>query len=114
MKDGIGKNFTREDHPHVASQLYASYARALEVRNLATIIGAEELSEADRQYMSFAEAFERRFIAQGENDNRTIIDTLDLAWQLLSMLPPDVLSRVSEDEIAKYHHYEPAVIAEAS
>jgi V/A-type H+-transporting ATPase subunit B len=104
MKDGIGKNFTREDHPHVASQLFASYAKALEVRGLAAIIGAEELGDADRRTLQFAEAFERRFIGQGEDEERSIDETLNLAWDLLSMLPVDSLIRVSEDELAKYHH----------
>jgi V/A-type H+-transporting ATPase subunit B len=103
MKDGIGKNFTREDHPHVASQLFASYAKALEVRGLAAIIGAEELSDADRRTLQFADAFERRFIGQGEDEDRSIHETLNLAWDLLSMLPPETLIRVSEDELAKYH-----------
>jgi V/A-type H+-transporting ATPase subunit B len=103
MKDGIGKNFTREDHPHVASQLFASYARALEVRGLAAIIGAEELSDTDRRYLQFAEAFERRFIGQGEDEDRSVHETLNLAWDLISMLPHEALIRVSEDELAKYH-----------
>jgi V/A-type H+-transporting ATPase subunit B len=103
MKDGIGKNFTREDHPHVASQLFASYARALEVRGLAAIIGAEELSDGDRRYLQFAEAFERRFISQGEEEDRSVFETLNLAWDLLSMLPAEALIQVSEDELAKYH-----------
>ena len=105
MKDGIGEGFTREDHPRVASQLYASYARALEVRNLASIIGAEELTSADRQYLAFAEGFEKRFIGQGENEDRSIIETLALAWELLSMLPSDALSRVREADIAKYYQH---------
>jgi V/A-type H+-transporting ATPase subunit B len=104
MKDGIGKNFTREDHPHVASQLFASYAKALDVRGLAAIIGAEELSDADRRTLQFAEAFERRFIGQGEEEERSINETLNLAWDLLSMLPASSLIRVSEEELAKYHH----------
>jgi V/A-type H+-transporting ATPase subunit B len=103
MKDGIGKNFTREDHPHVASQLFASYAKALEVRGLAAIIGAEELSDADRRYLEFANAFERRFIGQGEDEDRSVYETLNLAWDLLSMLPAEALIRVSEEELAKYH-----------
>jgi V/A-type H+-transporting ATPase subunit B len=103
MKDGIGKDDTREDHPRVASQLYASYARALEVRNLASIIGAEELSELDRQFLAFAEGFENRFVNQGEDEDRSIIESLTVAWDLLSMLPPDVLARLSEVDIAKYH-----------
>ncbi len=106
MKDGIGKDFTREDHPRVASQLYASYARALEARNLASIIGAEELSERDRRYLTFAEAFEKRFVGQGEDDDRSIEETLNLAWDLLSFLPPDALARVSEADIKKYHKWE--------
>ncbi len=109
MKDGIGKNFTREDHPHVASQLFASYARALEVRGLAAIIGAEELSEADRRYLEFANAFERRFIGQGEDEDRSVFETLNLAWDLLSMLPPEALTRVTEAELAKYHKWQPKV-----
>jgi V/A-type H+-transporting ATPase subunit B len=103
MKDGIGKAFTRADHPHVASQLFASYARALEIRGLAAIIGADELSEGDRRYLDFAAAFERRFVAQGEDEARSVFETLDLAWDLLSMLPPATLTRVSPDELAQYH-----------
>ena len=103
MKDGIGKNFTREDHPRVASQLFATYAKALEVRGLAAIIGAEDLGEADRRYLKFAEAFETRFIGQGEDENRSIGETLDLAWELLSMLPASVLVRVSEEELAQHY-----------
>ena len=103
MKDGIGENFTREDHPHVASQLFASYAKALEVRGLAAIIGAEELSEGDRGYLRFADAFERQFIGQGENEERSVYETLNLAWDLLSLLPKTALIRVTEDELAEYY-----------
>lgn len=106
MKDGIGKDYTREDHGRVVNQLYAAYTRALEVRNLASIIGAEELSESDRGYLSFAEAFEKQFIGQGENTDRNIIDTLTLAWELLSILPPDSLTRVTEADIKKYYQYQ--------
>lgn len=106
MKDGIGKDFTREDHPRVASQLYASYARALEARNLASIIGAEELSERDRRYLAFADAFEKRFVGQGEDDDRSIDGTLTLAWELLSLLPSDALARVTEADIKKYYNAE--------
>jgi len=106
MKDGIGKNYTRDDHPHVASQLFASYAKALEVRGLAAIIGAEELSDADRRYLEFANAFEHRFIGQGEDEDRSVFETLNLAWELLSMLPPEALVRVSEDELARYHKWQ--------
>ena len=103
MKDGIGKDDTREDHPRVASQLYASYTRALEARNLASIIGAEELSDRDHRYLRFAEEFENNFVRQGENEERNIIETLDLAWSLLSLLPAGSLNRVSEQDLHKYH-----------
>ena len=103
MKDGIGGEFTRDDHPGVASQLFASYAKALEVRGLAAIIGAEELAERDRRYLEFAEAFERRFVGQSEDEDRDIGATLDLAWSLLSMLPAETLTRVREqDLVARY------------
>ncbi len=102
MKDGIGKDHTREDHGRLAHQIYASYTRALEARNLASIIGAEELSEQDRDYLKFAEAFEKRFIDQGETTDRSIIDTLNLAWKLLSIFPKETLTRMSEEDIAKY------------
>ena len=105
MKDGIGKSYTRDDHPHVANQLFAAYAQALEVRNLAAIIGSEELSEGDRDYLEFADAFETRFVNQGEGDDRTIFDTLALAWDVLSMLPPEALTRVTEEELARHHRF---------
>lgn len=109
MKDGIGKQYTRDDHPRVASQLYASYTRAMEVRNLASIIGAEELSAGDRRYLQFADAFEGRFVRQGEDEERSIIETLDLAWELLSLLPSELLTRVSEEDLGKYHSWDDAV-----
>ncbi len=104
MKDGIGKDHTREDHGRVANQVYAAYARALEARNLASIIGAEELSERDQRYLKFADAFEKRFIGQGETTDRSIGETLDLAWELLAILPPEALTRVNDADIAKYYH----------
>jgi V/A-type H+-transporting ATPase subunit B len=103
MKDGIGKDDTREDHPRVASQLYASYTRALEARNLASIIGAEELSSRDRRYLEFADRFENQFVRQREDEERDVIETLNLAWELLSLLPADELGRVSEEDLHKYH-----------
>ena len=103
MKDGIGKDDTREDHPKVAAQLYALYARALETRNLASIIGADELSERDRRYLKFADDFDQRFVGQGESEDRSIDATLDLAWELMSAFPRDALTRLSETELAKYY-----------
>ena len=112
MKDGIGKDHTREDHARVAGQIYASYARGLEVRNLASIIGAEDLSETDRNFLDFADAFEQRFVGQGEEEERNIVATLNLAWDLLSLLPPEALTRVSEADLAKFHHWQSATAEE--
>jgi V/A-type H+-transporting ATPase subunit B len=103
MKDGIGKDHTREDHGRLANQIYASYTRALESRNLASIIGAEELSKRDRRHLKFADAFEKSFIGQGETTDRSIIETLELAWELLSIQPKEALTRMSEADIAKYY-----------
>lgn len=103
MKDGIGEGITREDHARVASQLFASYAKAQEIRSLAAIIGAEELSEEDNRFLRFAEAFETRFVAQSETEDRSIFDTLDLAWEILSLLPREALTRLSEKDLdARY------------
>ena len=102
MKDGIGKDFTRDDHPRVANQLYAAYARALEVRNLASIIGPEDLSDNDRSFLSFAEQFEQRFVGQGEDEDRSIEETLNIAWDLFSLLPVASLTRLTEDDLSQY------------
>ena len=102
MKDGIGKGHTREDHADVASQLYAAYAQCNEIRALATIIGEEGLSSRDRDYLKFGEEFERRFIGQRKDENRTIEQTLEIAWDLLSILPEDELTRIHPEYIKKY------------
>ncbi len=106
MKDGIGKDDTREDHPRVADQIYAPYARRSKTRNLASIIGADELSERDRDYLAFADAFDERFVGQGEAEDRTIFETLSISWELLSLLPPEALTRLTEDDLAKYHAWQ--------
>jgi V/A-type H+-transporting ATPase subunit B len=102
MKDGIGAGMTREDHKDVSSQLFACYARVKNVRNLAAIIGEEELSALDKQYLRFGERFESDFLSQGEDENRSIAETLDLGWRLLAMLPREELLRVSKALIEKY------------
>ncbi len=102
MKDGIGKGKTREDHPDVASQLYAAYAQCNEVRSLASIIGEAALSQRDRAYLRFGDEFEKRFINQGTEENRTIEETLEIAWDLLSMLPEEELTRIHREYIDKY------------
>ena len=103
MKDGVGKGYTREDHPILASQLFACYAYVKRVRGLADVIGEEELSALDKQYLKFGEAFETRFLNQGEDENRSIENTLALGWEVLSTLPREELHRVS-DELLKKHY----------
>ena len=102
MKDGIGEGFTREDHPEVSNQLFSSYSKVQEVRALAQIVGEEDLSEKDKYYMKFGDAFEGRFVTQSLNENRDIEDTLDLAWELLKILPREELDRLNPELIAKY------------
>lgn len=102
MKDGIGKGFTREDHPDVANQLFASYSKVQEVRALSQIIGEDDLSEVDKNYMEFGRAFESRFITQDFNENRSILDTLHIAWDILSILPREELDRLKPELIDKY------------
>ncbi|MFA6507373.1 MAG: V-type ATP synthase subunit B [Treponemataceae bacterium] len=102
MKDGIGPGMTREDHKDVSSQLFAAYSRVKAVRNLASIIGEEELSATDKRYLSFGEKFEREYLSQDETDNRSIERTLDLGWKMLSVLPRDELLRVKREFLTKY------------
>ena len=93
MKDGIGKGYTREDHQDLANQLFSAYAKVGEARNLASVIGEDELSPIDKKYLEFGKAFEERYIGQGPNENRTIEETLDLGWELLRILPKEELDR---------------------
>jgi V/A-type H+-transporting ATPase subunit B len=102
MKDGIGSNRTRDDHAHLASQIYAAYATARQARELATVIGEGELSELDTSYLQFGEAFETLFIAQGLEEERSIVESLDRGWRLLDRLPESELTRVSVDEVRRY------------
>ncbi len=102
MKDGIGKGYTREDHKEVSDQLFASYSKVQDIRALAQIIGEDELSFIDQKYMEFGTKFEEQFIGQDFEENRSIIETLDLAWEILSILPAEELNRVSPIMIEKY------------
>ncbi len=102
MSDGIGEGRTRADHAHVASQLYAAYARVQRLRALATIIGEDSLSPPDRQILAFGRAFEEEFLHQGQEENRPIPTTLDLAWKTLKQLPRSELTRVTEEEVRKF------------
>ncbi len=103
MKDGIGKGFTREDHPALANQLFSAYSRVNDAKSLASVIGEDELSPIDKKYIEFGKAFEGRFLKQGQNENRSIIKTLDLGWELLGMLPRAELDRVSDEILDKYY-----------
>lgn len=102
MKDGIGENMTREDHAAVSSQLFAAYSKVKSIRNLASIIGEEELSKIDRQYLKFGNRLENEFFTQGEYENRTIERTLEIGWNVLSELPKEELYRIHNDLIEKY------------
>lgn len=102
MKDGIGSGMTREDHKDVSSQLFAAYSKVKSIRNLAAIIGEEELSEVDKQYLKFGERFENEFLSQNEFENRSIQETLDIGWKMLSILPRADLYRIKPELIEKY------------
>ena len=110
MKDGIGEGYTREDHQMCANQLFAAYAKVSDARSLASVIGEEELSAADKSYLRFGRLFEKHFIDQGFEVNRTIEQTLDLGWQLLSTLPKSELDRVDDEHIGKFYNAEDAKI----
>jgi len=103
MKDGIGADYTREDHADLSSQIFAAYSRVQEVRSLSQIIGEEDLSDTDRLYMQFGRELENRFISQGAYENRSITETLDLGWEILSILPETELDRVSTEILNKYY-----------
>ncbi len=104
MKDGIGDGYTRADHSSVSNQLFAAYAKVQDARSLASVIGEEELSETDRKYMRFGIAFEKYFLTQGANEERTIEETLDLGWNLLSLLPMNELDRIDEEMLKKHYN----------
>lgn len=103
MKDGIGAETTREDHSDVSNQLYMAYAEGTRARGLVQIVGTVGLSERERTWLDFADRFEQEFVKQGSYENRSIEQTLDIAWDLLSILPEDDLIRVRETYINKYH-----------
>jgi V/A-type H+-transporting ATPase subunit B len=104
LKDkGIGKGKTREDHANVMNQLYSAYARGKNAKELAVVLGESALSEIDILYVKFADAFEDRFIRQGEDENRTIEESLAIGWDLLGMLPKTELKRVREEFIEQYY-----------
>lgn len=103
MKDGIGEGFTRGDHSALANQLFASYAKVQDARALASVIGEDELSDTDKQYIEFGKRFESRFLAQRHDENRTIEQTLELGWELLSCLPKSELDRLDAEMLAEHY-----------
>lgn len=103
MKDGIGKGYTREDHQDLANQLFSSYAHVGDARALASVIGEDELSPLDKKYLKFGTAMEQEFVTQGMDENRTIIQTLDLGWKLLRILPREELDRIDTKVLDKYY-----------
>ena len=105
MKDGIGAGYTRDDHSALANQLFALYARVQDAKALASVIGEDELSPADKRVLKFGKAFEQKFVGQGFT-NRTMEQTLDLGWELLGMLSRSELDRV--DDAILDEHYKPA------
>ena len=103
MKDGIGEGYTRADHSDVANQLFAAYAKVQDARSLASVIGEDELSEIDKKYMAFGKEFEQRFLKQGTDENRSMDQTLELAWDLLSLLPKSELDRMNARLIEEHY-----------
>jgi V/A-type H+-transporting ATPase subunit B len=103
LKDkGIGKGKTREDHADLMNQLFAAYARGKEAKELAVILGEGALSEDDKAFASFADRFEDEYVRQGEYKNRTVEETLQLGWELLTMVPVKELKRVHDEYIERY------------
>lgn len=103
MKDGIGEGYTREDHPQLSAQLFASYAHVQDIRALASVVGEDELSPLDRLFLKFGERFENEFLSQRYDESRTMAQTLELGWKLVSMLPRNQLDRISNEYLDKYY-----------
>jgi len=108
MKDGIGEGYTRKDHQDLSNQLFASYAYVQEVKSLTSVIGEDELSDSDKQYITFGNLFEKHFINQGFDTNRSIEETLDLGWKLLSVLPKSALNRLDNQLVEQFYHNQEA------
>ena len=104
MKDGIGKGYTREDHQDVANQLFSCYAKVGDARSLASVIGEDELSPLDKKYLVFGTQFEKQFIGQKPDENRSIEETLDIGWKLLGLLPREELDRIDTKILDQYYH----------
>lgn len=102
MKDGIGEGYTRKDHEDLMNQIYESYSHVGEVRNIAQIVGEDDLSDIDKKYLEFGDAFEKRFLSQDPTENRELDESLDLGWEILNILPKTELHRVSPENLDKF------------
>lgn len=103
IKNGVGPGKTREDHYDVFMQLFAAYSKGQYLRELSVIVGSEALAEADKKFLNFANEFERKFMNQGRFERRTIEQTLDLAWDIMGLLPESELKLAKEQFIKKYY-----------
>jgi V/A-type H+-transporting ATPase subunit B len=103
MSGGIGDDKTRDDHSGVSDQLYSAYAEGRNLRDLVAVVGEDALTERDQSFLAFAQAFEDEFITQAKDEDRSIVETLDLGWKLLTILPKTELKRVKDEFIAKYY-----------
>jgi V/A-type H+-transporting ATPase subunit B len=103
MAEGIGKGRTREDHHQLSNQLYSAYADGCDLRDLVAVVGEEALTERDRKYLEFADIFEKRFVSQGRDENRSFEETLNLGWNLFSTFPKAELKKIDEKHIEKYY-----------
>ncbi|MDA3733898.1 V-type ATP synthase subunit B [Niameybacter massiliensis] len=103
MKDGIGEEYTREDHADLSNQIFSAYSKVQDIRALSQIIGEDDLSDIDKLYLQFGREFEESFVAQRPNENRSMTETLDLGWEILSILPANELDRIPQDMIKKYY-----------
>ena len=109
MKDGIGEGYTRGDHQDIANQLFACYAHVQDVKSLTSVIGEDELSPLDKQYLSFGKLFEQHFLNQGFDTNRSIEETLDLGWDLVSVLPKEALDRLDNKLLDEHYDHDRAM-----
>ncbi|SER25512.1 ATP synthase subunit B [Natrinema salaciae] len=114
MDDGIGEGLTREDHGDVSDQMYAAYAEGEDLRDLVNIVGREALSERDNKFLDFADRFEAEFVQQGYDTNRSIDETLEVGWDLLSDLPKEALNRIDEDLIEEHYREDESEAAEVT
>ncbi len=103
MKGGIGEERTRKDHANVSDQMYSAYAEGRDLRDLVAVVGEEALTEKDRKYLEFSDRFEREFVSQGTDEDRSIERTLEVGWELLSILPERELKRIKDEYIKEYH-----------